>query len=254
MSVKSKLIRKVIIHKHLFKNAGTTFDWSLKKNFENSFCDHREDMPMRKHGEAYLIKYLEENPKIKALSSHHIWFHFSQNENIELIPIYILRHPIERIRSVYNFEKLQESNTLGAQMAKKMSFSEYVNWRMDKSSPATIRNFHTRFCCGKKTAKPLTDKDYQLAVEEINKTNCVGIVDHYKDSMVLFEKELKKMGIKVDLSFKAQNVKQDIKNIDYEKRANTILNELGDELAEKVIQENQYDIDLYHLVKRKFIK
>ncbi|HDR50798.1 MAG TPA: hypothetical protein ENN90_04130, partial [Mariniphaga anaerophila] len=78
--------RKVIIHKHLFKNAGTTFDWSLHNNFGTDFCDHRDDEPMRKEGQPYLIRYLKEHPNIKALSSHHVWFRFQPDEEIDLIP------------------------------------------------------------------------------------------------------------------------------------------------------------------------
>lgn len=35
--------RMVIIHRHLFKNAGTTFDAILENNFGRIFCDHRYD-------------------------------------------------------------------------------------------------------------------------------------------------------------------------------------------------------------------
>lgn len=243
--------RKVIIHKHLFKNAGTTFDWSLKKNFGDAFCDHRDDKPMIKVGEPYLLKYLDEHPKIKALSSHHIWFHLSQNKDYEFIPIYILRHPIERIKSVYNFEKIQQSNSLGATMAKKMTFVEYVEWRMNYNIPDTIRNFQTRICSGIKTGNQLTSKHYDAAIEELKNSKFVGIVDMYEESMKIFEMEFDKIGLSLDLSFVPQNVNQSIKNIDYNDRAKLILDELGDSLANEVQEKNKYDIELYHFAKSK---
>ena len=49
--------RKVIIHKHLFKNAGTTFDWSLHKNFGNDFCDHRDDVIKKNSYDLELYNY-----------------------------------------------------------------------------------------------------------------------------------------------------------------------------------------------------
>ena len=157
--------RKVIIHKHLFKNAGTTFDWILKNNYGNAFCDHRDDIPMRDKGEKYLINFLEKNPEIKALSSHHIWFTFSPSKSIELIPVYFLRHPIERIRSVYMFERKQQSETSGAKMAKKTNFREYVEWRMRDNVSATIRNFQTRYFAGVKNVKHLKDHHLQKPLQ-----------------------------------------------------------------------------------------
>ena len=35
--------RHVLIHAHLFKNAGTTFDFSLQRSFGEQFVDHRDD-------------------------------------------------------------------------------------------------------------------------------------------------------------------------------------------------------------------
>lgn len=246
-----ELKRKVIIHKHLFKNAGTTFDWSLKKNFGDGFFDHRDDKPMRKIGQPYLIQFLKDNPHIKALSSHHVWFRFQPDDEIELIPVYLIRHPIERIRSVYNFERMQDSYSLGATMAKKMNFKEYVEWRMRDDVPTTIRNFHTRHLSGVKTLAPLKEHHLKWALEEVEACPLIGIVDQYDQSMKLFEKELLKMGVKVDLRYKVQNSYQETKKIDIEDRSLKIIDELGD-LADIVMEKNNYDLYLYNLLKDNF--
>ena len=36
-------MRNVILHYHLFKNAGSTLDWSLQRQFGAGFVDHRDD-------------------------------------------------------------------------------------------------------------------------------------------------------------------------------------------------------------------
>jgi hypothetical protein len=244
------LKRKVIIHKHLFKNAGTTFDWSLKENFGDAFYDHRDDLPMRKEGQIYLIDFLKKNPKILALSSHHVWFHFKADDEIELIPVYLLRHPVERIRSVYNFEHSQESDTLGPIMAKEMNFKEYVRWRMRDDVPPTVRNFQTRYLAGTKIAKPLNEQHLKSALEEIDNCNFIGIVDRYDDSMKIFEQEFRKLGISLSLTTNAQNMSQSIENINIGERVNSILSEL-EELGEIVVRNNQFDIDIYNYANEK---
>lgn len=65
-------MRTVIAHGHIFKNAGTTFDWSLLQNFQADFLDHREDEIMRRKGAEHVRDLLTELPSLKALSSHHL--------------------------------------------------------------------------------------------------------------------------------------------------------------------------------------
>ena len=57
----------------MFKNAGTSFDWSLRRSFGDAFIEHHDDDAMRK-GADYLEPFLLDRPHIKALSSHWITF------------------------------------------------------------------------------------------------------------------------------------------------------------------------------------
>lgn len=241
--------RKVIVHKHMFKNAGTTFDWCLHNNFRNCFYDHRDDEPMRRNGQQYLIQFLKDHPNIKAISSHHIWFTFEPDNEFELIPIYLLRHPIERIKSVYKFEKIQNSNTIGAQTAKKTNFKDYVRWRMKDDIPPTIRNFQTRYLAGVKTIESLKKHHLETARRELHSNKFVGIVDLFELSMKIFEKEFRTFGFDLKLtSSTPQNVNQNIQNSKLDDRIKIILGELGD-LADEVYDKNKFDIELYQIAK-----
>lgn len=66
--------RDIILHSHIFKNAGTTFDYILEKNFGKSFIDHRDDKNVVDGRQRYLNDFLNKNKKIKAFSSHSIHF------------------------------------------------------------------------------------------------------------------------------------------------------------------------------------
>ena len=249
---KSNIIRKIIIHRHLFKNAGTTFDGILEKNFGTGFCDHRDDKPMREHGEEYLTRYLQKNLHIKALSSHHIWFNLFMRQDIELIPVLFLRHPIERIRSVYNFEKKQQSDSLGSQMAKKLNFREYVMWRMKDETPTTIRNFQTRYLAGTKTQKALNEDHFKLAKHQLENSPFIGVVDLFELSLVNFDHAFRKMGMELNFDYQSKNVSKPFENANYENRAKIILEELG-AIADDVLQKNAFDMELYKLARMKVI-
>lgn len=242
--------RIVIVHRHLFKNAGTTFDGILNRNFGGDFCDHREDVPMRKVGPGYLIQYLTDHPHIKALSSHHIWFNMPMHPGLELAAVMFLRHPIERIRSVYNFERKQQSDTLGSKMAKLFSFRDYVLWYMKNDSPATIRDFHTRYLSGNRTAKPLQKKHFKMARKEILNNPLIGVVELFDQSLQVFTKALNDRGIELDMSYQPKNVSRPFENADYDKRVEEVLDELGD-AAREVLKKNAYDLELYKIAKEK---
>ena len=184
--------RNVIVHVHIFKNAGSTFDSSLLANFGDDFLDHRKDELIR-NDKDFLQKYLKENDNIKAFSSHSVYHKPEDFDDVNLHAVYFLRHPIERFRSVYSFEKKQpvEAST-GARMAKVLDFKEYVEWRMKDDVPATIRNLQTIFLAGQGANHKKSIKDlYEFAFKNLINSSLVGVVDRYDESMVVFEEHLK---------------------------------------------------------------
>ena len=118
--------RPVIVHGHIFKNAGSTFDWSLKRNFNKGFIDHRDTEEMKFGASDYLADYIGRHKRLKAISTHHLYWcmPLPEREKLDIIPCFFLRHPIERVRSVYDFERRQQSDTPGAVHAKKLCFKD----------------------------------------------------------------------------------------------------------------------------------
>lgn len=244
-------MRTVIAHGHIFKNAGTTFDWALERNFGKRFCDHREDKLMLQQGAPYLTQYLLENPHINAISSHHMC-DASTIDELDIIPVYILRHPVERILSVYNFERKQKSSTPGSIAAKKYNFRDYVQWRMDPKVNRTIRNYQTIYLAGAHTRKSSTACTldvFNAAMVKVQ-NSLVGLVEKFDASMIKFEESLKKRSIELDLSYVRQNVaneKSRSNGVSY------IANTLGDGFKQ-VLDENSYDLALYCAVTQLFEK
>ena len=134
-------MRVVLAHGHIFKNAGTTFDWSLARNFADGFLDHRDDSSMRERGAAHLLDLLREKTGLRAVSSHCMCQPLPAVEDIRFEPVYLLRHPLERIASVYAFERQQVAETPGARAAREMNFRDYVAWRMQANVSHVIRDY-----------------------------------------------------------------------------------------------------------------
>lgn len=236
--------RNVIVHVHIFKNAGSSFDSTLLANFKANFVDHREDHLIKKDKD-FLENYLKENDNIKAFSSHSVYHKPKDFDDVRLHSVYFLRHPIERIRSVYSFEKKQPTeDSSGAKMAKELDFKEYVAWRMQDDAPATIRNLQTIFIAGD-GQQGHANKIFELALENLNASPLLGIVDRYDESMIVFEEHLRQFFPKIDLSYIRRNVTDTDIQASIEEKVKKIFQQLGEPLQELVRQKNEFDLELY---------
>lgn len=238
--------RVIILHGHIFKNAGSSFDWSLQRNFGEGFCDHRDDLGMRKGGADYLEEYLNSNNNLSALSSHHLCVPLPEVADIKLVPAYFFRHPIARVRSVYDFERKQPEETPGSIHAKKYNFKDYVSWRMQPDINPTIRNYQVRYCLPKNyMLKDLALEDYNLALSTLNNGALTGVVDRYDETMVVFEEALSEEFPNIDLSYILQNASAKLRSeMNTATKAAKVLDELGS-VADELIKQNQFDMKIY---------
>ncbi len=246
-------MRNVLVHAHIFKNAGSTFDFSLNRSFADDFMDHRQDELFLKGKNAYLLETLQQNPALKALSSHSLHFPIKGDEEIKIFPVYFLRHPLARVWSVYHFEKRQTgADTEGARRAKQLDLNSYVSWYLEQGSPATIRNIHSIFLSGDGPAPDAMEAKFSLATQTLDDPQIfIGVVERYDESMLMLEHCLKKYFPTLDLSYQRKNVSPESKPGDYMESVNALLQELDEEVAEKLKQANAFDLALYDRANQK---
>lgn len=234
--------RPVIVHCHLFKNAGSTLDWSLQRQFGSQFIQHWDDASMRQ-GASFLGPYIEHHAELSAISSHHVQLPLPVSEGFHVLPIIALRHPIDRARSVYDFERRQEADTPGAIQAKRLSFADYVRWRMQPDVGPIIRNFHCRFCAGTANSE-IDEQAYMDSVALLTRTPLLVIVERYDESMLLLEDHLVKFFSTIDLSYVHQNETPEREG-SLAKRVEAVFDELGAELTTEFREKNHWDMKLY---------
>ncbi len=242
-------MRTVLAHGHLFKNAGTTLDWSLERSFGDSFLDHRDDEAMIQNGTEHVADLLQSRSELQALSSHHLTRQLPELAGIEIVPVYMLRHPLERVESVYHFERAQQADTPGAEAAKKYTLAEYVAWRMTPGVSRTIRNMQTVFLSGKFHAgnrQPLGLQVFAMATKALRTLPLVGVVDRYDEFMVVLEQYFAKTLPQLDLAYVRQNESKFERPAGMSERIAHLLEQLGD-LQQPLIDENSMDLALYQL-------
>ena len=62
--------RIILVHHHIFKNAGTSFNHALKQYFQDGFFEY--DLPNSQIvTQEHLAQFIANHPQALAISSHH---------------------------------------------------------------------------------------------------------------------------------------------------------------------------------------
>ncbi|MBD1204164.1 MAG: sulfotransferase family 2 domain-containing protein [Rhodobacteraceae bacterium] len=132
--------RTIILHYHLFKNAGTSVDRILQKNFGSSWVTR--EFPMTGgDNSAMVTDWILSQPDAIAFSSHTMMGPIPNIKGVTILSIAFLRDPISRIISAYNFERNQRAETTGAHLAKVHDLEGYVRARLATRGDRQCRNF-----------------------------------------------------------------------------------------------------------------
>ena len=243
--------RSVIIHYHLFKNAGSSVDTILQHNFGDAWAEI-EGPGRKKLTRKMMREYILENPDKKAISSHTAIIAKQNIEGVNIIPIFFFRHPIDRIRSAYEFERVQKEDTPGARVAKEGDFNHYMAWRLASPSMSQIANFHTHRL---KDYRGLTrNYDTHLfrlrSLQALRMLPFVGLVENFDRSMREFEKLIKPHFPEFEVITAQSNTMKDPSTAIAEK-LKAFENEIGRISYFNLLQLNAIDLELYHFVKDK---
>jgi len=180
--------RTVIAHLHLFKNAGTSVEEGLKSHFENRWLSYDKDGAGSRVSFPELVDELRGKPQIEAVSSHQLRPPLVGDEEFRLLPLLFLRHPIDRIRSAYAFERTQGADSPSSKAAATMGFVEWLDFHRSRNS-AQCQNFQVFALTplrNEQNGAPLfnrpLEEHYKLAQTFVESIPEVGLVEYYDAS------------------------------------------------------------------------
>lgn len=245
--------RPVIVHYHLFKNAGTSVDKILEKNFPGGQWSEVEGADNKKMQPEDLVNYIRNNPHLKAISSHTAVVTVPELEDIEILPIFFLRHPIDRIRSAYDFERKQDAKTPGAINAKAMDFNGYMGWRLSTPNPWQVSDFHAMRLKDFQTFTPAKQRHLFLprAKESLTALPVVGLVEQFQASMERYQAYFKPYF--PDFTF--ENVRANVttsKKATLADNLNAFKKRIGEQSYKKLEEVNEDDFALYEIIKKEY--
>lgn len=171
--------RTVILHYHLFKNAGTSVDQVLRRNFGDRWVTAEFPMNTGNNTEA-VSEWIAANPEAVAFSTHTALGPVPELPDTRVLTLMMLRDPIARIRSAYRFEQKQDADTWGAQLAKEHDLEGYVRARLERRGDRQCRNFQAHRLA---SLVPGDAPELTRALAGLEQVSVVGLVDDFDGAM-----------------------------------------------------------------------
>jgi hypothetical protein len=183
-------MRCVLLHYHFFKNAGTTIEEILAHSFGH-FARLDNADPNQPIGNAELLAFLERNPLVQAVSSHHIHYPVPQAPGFLFFDICILRDPIDRLRSTYDY--FREKSFAGyplSDLANRTTLPEFLE-RLVEDAPFHANDVQVNLVANGEWDRPPGPDDLERATRRILSASFLGVVDMFEESLAAAENSLK---------------------------------------------------------------
>lgn len=250
--------RPIVVHIHLFKNAGTSVDAGLEAHFASEW--ETFDQPEGgTFGQQRLRSWLTEKPGVSAFSSHQLRPPLTSDDEFEFVPIVFLRHPLDRIRSAFDFESRQGPQTPSAQIASETNFSEWVEFHRSKNS-SQCRNFHVMSLSqlrDDETGIPRpgvsADDHLQSAKEFLSSLETYGIVEHYDESWQRLREVIQQHFPSFAGASNRKNITPD-RSASVEARLDDMRSQLGIKTFRSLRETNELDLELFRWASRRFVR
>lgn len=177
-------MRFVILHYHIFKNAGSTIEDILDHSFGDRFGMLETPVPDGVVSTDSLLDYVKTRPALQAVSSHQIRYPPPQAPGILFFPICFLRDPLDRLRSFYDYFR-QRPNAADpvSNLANAGSLGDFVSGIL-REYPLFVRNNQVNLiaCCG--NSDEPEEGDLELAIRRMRATPFLGVVDCFEQSVI----------------------------------------------------------------------
>lgn len=252
-------MRKIILHHHFFKNAGSTVISALVRELGEGFVEHHPSGESRgKFTAADLGTLLNANPQLQAVSSHHLTgMDYNRDpllkDRFQFIDIILVRHPLKRLMSIYNYYQTLERNShplIG--IAQSRPVTDFFNFLIQEQ-PNRVMSPQVKFLSGCANTHP-SSKDVNLAIDRILGCAACGTVDSFFEAMVTAEFNMMPFFPHVKLHYSIVNVSPAASG--YDGSLESIERLIGHDLYRKLADLNALDIELckaveYEVKRRK---
>ena len=235
-----------LIHYHIFKNAGTSFEWALEQAFGGRFRQFDSPDPGGTISPREIARLARVQPELCAISSHQAAPPPPRILGRRVITSILIRDPIARIGSIYTFERAQQVNRPGALKAKELDFRSYVEWRL-KTSPSLFCNYQVMVCSRRRHKTDCSRRDLEAAIIRLDAIDIVGTVARYAEWLALAQSHLQRYfpGLSLPLVHRNRSTEEQI--VSEAEIFARLTRELGSALTRDLLVRNELDMALHQV-------
>jgi hypothetical protein len=246
VKIMARKMRFVVVHYHIFKNAGTSVERILEREFPGGFA--------RLHGPTAdstldaedLEVFLDENPTIQAVTSHHLRYPAPSLRNAVIFDCCFLRHPLDRLDSLYSYYRKIDSTDPICRNAHRQTPGEFIRQLLHRS-PEQVSNVQVTHLANRGAfTRPANEADLDRAFQTVRNMALPGVVEMFQESMVAAEYFMRPAFPQIRLGSGPTNVSRDVLP-GADARQKRLLQRWGGELYEEMARVNHLDIQLYNL-------
>jgi hypothetical protein len=177
-------VRLVLLHYHFFKNAGTTIEEILAHSFFENYARLDTDDIDGAVSEQSLVSFLDRHPRLKAVSSHQFRYPVPQVPGYIFLDLCFLRHPIDRIRSMYDyFRHKPVSGEPASDLAREQSIGGFIAGLVEHHT-YRVSNVQVNLLANGIVNDPPAEADLARATQVLLKTSFPGVVDCFHESLI----------------------------------------------------------------------
>lgn len=240
--------RPVCVHFHIFKNAGTSLDAALRREFGIGWAEF--DGPRANYvlGPEEFRTFVETRPTLKAVSSHQVRFPLPEIYDVRWRPLVLIRHPLDRALSAYRFHRRARTRSASSLQAKKSDLRGYMQWMLGHGAVSLVCNFQTSvLSTGARGGKK---PGLAAACARLREAALAGTVERFAESLTCAERTLAADFPGLDLSSRSRNVTRERRGR-LEERLAELREEIGGDLYTELERRNEMDFALHEEAARE---
>lgn len=245
--------RNIILHYHIFKNAGTTIQFILTRNFGKALASLESEEFNTALGNDVLINFIARHRRVKAITSHQLRPPKPQHQNFLFHDILFLRNPLARFSSMYDFyRRTAATDDPLTREAKQRTTRDFLKLLIDKY-PHYVNNVQVSFLAS--TSRQRAEPALQAAIRVAREATVLGVTELFDIGAVLAEQTLGSVFRRLSFGYVAKNVSS-MAPRELATHLSQFQDACGSDVYEQLIKLNSLDLELVRVageeVSRRF--
>ncbi len=235
--------RWVLLHYHIFKNAGSTIESVLQRSFGSRFATlHGPEVDSTLNGPD-VAAFLASRPDLAAISSHHIRYPKPVAPQVIVFDMCFFRDPLQRLWSMYKFIRRSEQVEGAGKNSKPINarsfFEELLQEHPHLLNDVQVCALATR---GEYT-RPPTGADLRTALEILSQVSVLGVVELFDESALAAEYFLRPTFPELQFHYVKQNA-DPTSHPSPEREKEEFRSRVGDSIYGQLERMNELDTEL----------